>query len=133
MASGADRFACPHHSAHVEPCDAVGSNLDHRGKVVERRRDQLTDPLDRFGVGQNESRMRAQVLRMTERHGRHDAAGHRLIGGGDHVLVPEADDHRGPVEIGSPHQLEVIRQTAADARGITSSSVSIGASTISAR
>ncbi|OLB81271.1 MAG: hypothetical protein AUI15_40100 [Actinobacteria bacterium 13_2_20CM_2_66_6] len=70
MPRGADRFARFHDTAQVEPGDALIPHLDYRREVVERGRDQLADANHRFFVGQDEGRLRTQVLRLAKSHAR---------------------------------------------------------------
>ena len=122
MSRPADRLAHASDAAEIEPRHAFGSDLDHRREVVKGGADQLTDSLDCLWIRQDESRLWAKVLGLAQRHARRHAEGHRLLGGGDDVLVPETDDDRRPVEVGSSRQLQVPCQPTADARGETSSS-----------
>lgn len=132
MPCGADRFTGPDDTVQLEPCDAFGADLDHRREVIEGGTDQLSNPCDGLWVGQDERRMRTQMLGLAQRHARHHAKCSCFLRGCDNMLIPEADDDRRPIEVGPSRELQVSGQPTADARGETSST-SLDVSTTSAR
>src|SRR5882672_12041607 len=115
MPRGADRLPWIHHTAQVEPRDALIAHLDCRREVVERGRDQLADANHRLFVRQDECRLRTQVLRLAESRARHNTEGLRFFRHRDDVFVPPPDDDRGPVHVRPPRELQMSRQTTADA------------------
>ena len=51
--------------------------------------------------------MRAEVLGLAQRHPRHDAKRHSLLGHGDDVLVPIANDDGTSIEVWSLGEFEM--------------------------
>ena len=75
----ADRIACLCDAAQLQPRHTFVAHLDDGREVVQRARDQLANPSGRFFIGQNESRLRAKMLRLPQRHAGHDPKLQRLL------------------------------------------------------